>query len=416
MTPTPSVENRLSWGRGENSLAVSSRRFRRGALFVLTVAMLAAAGAGFRRVQAQPDPASASVQSVESLVQSTCASCHGPGLAGGDRAPTLVDSPHLRTLSNAEIKAIIRSGTAGGMPAFPYADSQLDAVAAWLKSQNASALQAHAPEQVAAGEALFFGKAGCSQCHMVRGRGGVNGPDLSAVAVRSTPSQIERYLDDPTSQTGTQSQSGCPSWAFCPDTQWSVVDVRLKSGKRLRGFARNQGEHDLQLQTFDGRFHLLTDKDYGSVEREAQSYMPPLKATAEERRDLLAYLGGLGGVPSGPQAQAAAPSARDVAAVMHPVSGQWPSYNGTAGGNRYSPLDQINRANVRRLSLQWSFTPGGEGLQTTPLVADGVMYVTGAAQVCALDARTGRRIWCSPRSAPKVGAAPARNMGFRRRR
>ena len=398
-------------GEGVESSAASPRRFHVGwAAALLAALALAGLGAGVRRVQAQPSPAPA--QSVDSLVQSTCAGCHGPGLTGGDRAPSLVNSAHLRTLSEAEIKAIIHAGTAGGMPAFPYDDHQLDALATWLKSQNASALQSQAPELVAAGQALFFGKAGCWQCHMVRGRGAVNGPDLSAVAVRSTPSQLERYLDDPTSQMGSRSLPECPSWAFCPDTQWAVVDVRLKTGQRLRGFARNQGEHDLQLQTFDGRFHLLTDKDYVSVEHEPKSYMPPFKGGAQERRDLLAYLGTLGGVPAGPQAQGAEPSAQDVAAVMHPAKGQWPSYNGTMAGNRYSPLDQINRSNVRRMTLQWSFTPGGEGLQTTPLVADGVMYVTGAAQVCALDARTGRRIWCTPRSAPKVGAAPARTPGF----
>jgi PQQ-dependent dehydrogenase (methanol/ethanol family) len=378
------------------------------------LATLALVGAGVHRVYAQVGvaPGSLDTKAVESLAQSTCAACHGSGLTGGDRAPALVNSAHLRTLGEGEIKAIIRSGTAGGMPSFPFPDNQLDALATWLKGQNDVAVQAHPPEQVAAGQALFFGKAGCSACHMVRGRGGVNGPDLSALAVRSTPSEIEGYLDDPTAQMGTKSLAGCPGWAFCPDTQWGVVDVRLKGGKRLRGFARNQGEHDLQLQTFDGQFRLLTDKDYVWFKREPKSYMPPLHATPDERRDLLAYLGGLLGVPLGPQAGGAEPSAQAVAAVMRPAKGQWPSYNGTSAGNRYSALDQINRTNVRGLALQWSFTPGGAGLQTTPLVSDGVMYVTGAAQVCALDARTGRRIWCTPRTAPKVGAGPARTPGF----
>ena len=383
-----------------------------GAWVAVLLAALALTGAGVQGVRAQAAPDSAETKAAESIAQSSCASCHGPGLTGGDRAPPLVNSAHLRTLSADEIKGIIRAGTAAGMPSFPYPDSQLDGLAGWLKSQNAVAVQARSPEQVAAGRALFFGKAGCSTCHMVRGVGGVNGPDLSALAVRALPSEVERYLDDPTSQMGSKSQPGCPGWAFCPDTQWSVVDVRLKGGKGLRGFARNQGEHDLQLQTFDGQFHLLTDKDYVSVRREAKSYMPPLRATAQERQDLFAYLGGLVGVPLGAQLGGAAPSAQAIAAVMHPAKGQWPGYNGTSAGNRYSPLDQINRSNVRGLGLQWSFTPGGAGLQTTPVVADGVMYVTGAAQVCALDARTGRRIWCSPRTAPKVGAGPGRITGF----
>ena len=375
------------------------------ALF-LAAAAVACLAAGTRSVHAQAGSDDDDV--IQSVIASSCAGCHGPGLNGGDRAPALVNSAHLRTLSDAQIRTIIRSGAPGGMPAFPFPEKQIDGLAAFIRAQNATALRDRPPEQVASGEALFFGKAGCSGCHMVRGRGGVNGPDLSALAVRSNPSQIERFLDDPTSQMGTKSLPGCPGWTFCPDTQWSVVDVRLTSGERVRGFARNQGEHDLQLQTFDGKFRLLTDKDYTAVTRETKSYMPPLKATAEERRDLLAYLAGLGGVGQGPLTTAPPPSAKAVAAVLTPAKGEWPTYDGTLAGNRYSSLDQINRDNVRSLALQWSFTPGGAALETTPLVSDGVMYVTGVAQVCALDARTGRQIWCVPRTAPRPGGQSGR--------
>jgi len=69
-----------------------------------------------------------------------------------------------------------------------------------------------------------------------------------------------------------------------------VVNVRLRNGSTLRGFAGIGLEHDLQLQTFDGKMHLLTDVDYREIVREKESYMPPLKATAEERRNLIAYL------------------------------------------------------------------------------------------------------------------------------
>src|SRR4051812_42542865 len=126
------------------------------------------------------------------------------------------------------------------MPPFPLADEQLGQLVAFLRSVNVSAVQNKPREQVAAGEAFFFGNGGCAQCHMVRGRGGVNGPDLSAVAQRSTLIDIEKVLTDPTSQMGTKSTASCPGWAFCPDIQWAVVNVRLRDGKTLRGFARNE--------------------------------------------------------------------------------------------------------------------------------------------------------------------------------
>ncbi|HUI78066.1 MAG TPA: PQQ-binding-like beta-propeller repeat protein [Bryobacteraceae bacterium] len=72
----------------------------------------------------------------------------------------------------------------------------------------------------------------------------------------------------------------------------------------------------------------------------------------------------------------------------------WPHYGGTQAAWRYSALDQINVSNVRRLAPAWIFQTGdaADGLQSTPLVIDGVMYViTPHTQVFALDAATPRR-------------------------
>ena len=76
----------------------------------------------------------------------------------------------------------------------------------------------------------------------------------------------------------------------------------MRDGLTLRGFARGQGIHDLQLQTLDGRFRFLLDTEYAQVTREKTSLMPPMKALPEERRNLLAYLSRLGGAVPGPLA------------------------------------------------------------------------------------------------------------------
>ena len=78
-----------------------------------------------------------------------------------------------------------------------------------------------------------------------------------------------------------------------------MASVRLRDGTVLRGFLRSQGKHDLQLQTLDGHLHLLLDTEYQEIAREPGSLMPALKATAGERRDLLAYLSRLDGVSVG---------------------------------------------------------------------------------------------------------------------
>jgi PQQ-dependent dehydrogenase (methanol/ethanol family) len=336
----------------------------------------------------------------------TCASCHGDNGGGGDRAPALKDNANLRALDVAGIEAIITGGQRG-MPAFGHLPkAEIARLAAWIHSMNISGLQSAPPEQVAAGEALFFSPNSCSGCHMVHGRGGSSGPDLTAVAARSTRAEMEKWLDNPTSQMGIKSDPSCPGWAFCADFQWAIQDVVLKNGEKLRGFARRQTERQIALQTLDGKFHMLDMPQVASIVREKQSYMPVFHGTADQRRDILAYLGTLGGVQPGPLTHPVKPvSQADIDAIMHPTPGNWVTYNGNRNGNHYSPLAQINTDNVKQLQPQWAFVPGGVGLEGEPIVMDGVMYVTGGPQVCALDARTGLRIWCVPRT-NGVGVQP----------
>src|ERR1051326_3506594 len=95
---------------------------------------------------------------------------------------------------------------------------------------------------------------------------------------------------------------------------------------------------------------------------------------------------------------------------------QWMTYSGNYNGQRFSPLTQINRTNVRRLALQWVFQTGVKGEHvTTPLVVDGIMYLTTPQNhAFALDVRTGRPLWHYERNLPKtmsVCCGP-QNRGF----
>jgi PQQ-dependent dehydrogenase (methanol/ethanol family) len=330
----------------------------------------------------------------------TCAGCHGEGGAGGDRAPSLINNITLRPMTQAQIHDLIKSGTQGGMPAFNnLPENQLQDLAGWLRSLNQTAFDTKPAGDVAAGEAFFFGQGKsqgqCASCHMVHGRGQVKGPDLSAIGRRSIVRELELVLDNPTSQMGIHTTATCPRWAFCPDETWQVVDVKLRDGSSLRGFARGRAEHDLELQGLDGRMHFLTDKDYVEITPQRSSYMPRLQASPEDRRNLIAYLSSLGGVEPGAISGAGATiSPEAMNAVMRPKSGEWTTYNGNIGGNRHSPLNQINATNVRNLQLQWVYSLGAPDLETTPIVSDGAMYVTSADHVCALSAATGRQLWC----------------------
>jgi alcohol dehydrogenase (cytochrome c) len=77
-----------------------------------------------------------------------------------------------------------------------------------------------------------------------------------------------------------------------------------------------------------------------------------------------------------------------------PVGKNWPSYNGDYSGQRFSSLDQINGKNVASLRAQWAFhAPNSDSLEATPVVVNGMMFVTSANDAWALDAQTGRIVW-----------------------
>ena len=77
-----------------------------------------------------------------------------------------------------------------------------------------------------------------------------------------------------------------------------------------------------------------------------------------------------------------------------PPGVNWLSYNGDFTGRRFSSLSEINPANVGQLRAQWVFhSSNSNRLEVTPVVVNGVMFVTSANDTYALDARTGRVIW-----------------------
>ena len=92
--------------------------------------------------------------------------------------------------------------------------------------------------------------------------------------------------------------------------------------------------------------------------------------------------------------------------------GQWLTYSGSYNSHRFSPLRQIAVDNVARLRPVWVYQPPGTGsIECTPIVANGVMYVTsGPTSVIALDLRSGKPIWEWTRPI----AASVLNLGFPR--
>ena len=346
----------------------------------------------------------ASLTAGEQAFTQLCASCHGSDAQVGDKGPALAGNRALRGRSEAPIRDILRNGTPTGMPAFSsLADEQARALAVWVRSLNASAFDSKPEGDSPAGEAIFFGKGGCAACHMVAGRGHAVAPDLSSIGRSLTTREVEQAIAHPR----LRKPLDCAASA-CFQPGYTAVTVTLRDQAVLHGFLRQRGVHDLQLETFDGRWHFLLDTEYSDV-RPEEYKAPSADLAPKERQDLLAYLSTRGGIALGPPEHAEPVAEADLRRIQSPERGEWATYNGDYSGNRSSALDQINLQNAGRLRLQWTYSLNFSPLEVTPLVVDGLMYVTAPNRVCALDPRSGREVWCysRPRTDPAKVSADA---------
>jgi PQQ-dependent dehydrogenase (methanol/ethanol family) len=346
----------------------------------------------------------------QKLFATKCTGCHGADAHGTDRGPALAASKNVRARSFQTLRTFIRRGAPdAGMPGFDLPSEQLDALTALLLSLNPPAAEGIAVGDATAGKQFFLGKGQCASCHMVRGGGKAVGPDLSDAGARMTVDELQQALLEPSAH-------------IAPG--FEMVKVKLKDGQALRGFVKSRSSFDIGIQDLQGQYHSLPQDQVSAIEDEKHSLMPPVKASPGEVRDLTAYLGRLTGIKPDIPAEAGPPAIHGIefTRLLDPKPGDWLSYNGKLNGSRYSELTQINTSNVSKLGLKWTFaiplwaqllpdTPYFVenmkyfGLETTPLVADGVMYVTGPHQAIALDARTGRQIWrySRPRTPGLVG-------------
>jgi alcohol dehydrogenase (cytochrome c) len=220
-----------------------------------------------------------------------------------------------------------------------------------------------------AGRKVFASR--CAACHGTEGGGGELGPSIVARVPLRTDADLEAVIRE-----GLLG-AGMPSFSTLPESETTDLVAFLRTlrpragtgpqqakatlvdGSSLSGVILNQSAGEMQLLGDDRRTHLLRE------------------TTGGRYREVTSQTG-------------------------------WTTYNGQPSGNRYSTLTQITTSNVSRLAPQWIFTlPNVAQGQVTPVVVDGVMYVSAANDLYALDAGSGRQIWNyrRPRTRGLVGVA-----------
>jgi len=210
-------------------------------------------------------------------------------------------------------------------------------------------------QNVEPGRQVFASR--CANCHGTGGGGGELGPSILARIPLRNDAELEAVIREGVSGAGMPSFANL-SKAEAVDlvaflrtlkpragTGPQRTTVALSSGRSVPGVLLNQSDGEMQVLGDDRALHLLRDAGGGKY------------------REVTSQTG-------------------------------WTSYHGGPTGNRYSPLAQITPANAGRLTPRWVFTlPNAAQLQVTPVVVDGVMYVSAANDLYALDAGSGRQIW-----------------------
>ena len=221
------------------------------------------------------------------------------------------------------------------------------------------------------GEASFATR--CVLCHAGDGAGTNRAPSILGYLASHSRAEIAALIQSgipakgmPAFDLAEEELHGLVAYLDTLDTRSGqrqadpVKEFRLADGSVIRGSVLNESGFDVQLRSSDGTLRLLR--------REGEVYREPIEGSDSD----------------------------------------WPTYHGSFSGNRHSELDQINLRNVAGLAPQWFFpVPDQSMIEGTPIVIDGIMYVTGVNQVFALDAETGREIWqySRPRTEGLVGDA-----------
>jgi cytochrome c oxidase cbb3-type subunit III len=209
------------------------------------------------------------------IYESHCTGCHGLDGHGSQQGPNIATVADVQNLSDAQLTQIVHDGHTGGMPGFgsTLSDSDIAAVVGYLRElqhRGGPAIQGN----TANGKTIFFGSAGCSQCHMIRGQGGFLGSDLTGAPL--SPDDIRNAILNPAaSPTGV------------------LTTVLMKNGQKISGLVKDEDNFSMQMLSEKGALVSIEKSDAAKIDRAATPLMPSdygTRLTPSDLQDLVAYV------------------------------------------------------------------------------------------------------------------------------
>ena len=225
-----------------------------------------------------------------------CALCHGLGAKGGGRGPDLTRAVKKHTHNDAEMFQVISNGIPGtAMPAngtngqgVGMTDREIWQIITYIRSQEVKA-PAKPLGNAIHGKELFYGDANCSLCHMVEGKGGRLGPDLTAVGGSRTRAAIIDSVRNPSRRL---------AWGLTEATkefpqEYETVTAVTADGKQVKGITLNEDSFSVQIMDISEHIHLLDKDKLKSFQKSRESMMPkynPDTLSDKDLEDIVAFL------------------------------------------------------------------------------------------------------------------------------
>jgi putative heme-binding domain-containing protein len=229
-----------------------------------------------------------------------CALCHGLGARGGGRGPDLTRAHKKYARNDAEMFQTIGNGIPGtAMPAngtngqgVGMTDEEIWQIITYIRSQEVKASTKSVGNPVH-GKELFFGDANCSLCHMVNGKGGRLGPELTSVGASRTQDAIIESVRNPSQRL---------AWGLAEATkefpqEYETVTAVTADGKQIKGVTLNEDSFSVQIMDTSEQIHLLEKEKLRSFQKSRESAMPkygPDLLSDKDLEDIVAFLVSVG--------------------------------------------------------------------------------------------------------------------------
>jgi putative heme-binding domain-containing protein len=211
-----------------------------------------------------------------------CAQCHGPDGEGG-RGVNLTTGSYRHGTSDRELYMTIRNGVPGSeMPGSRLSQPELWRIVAHVRRIGAAGAEEKATGNAKAGQAIYDGKGACAACHVVNGKGGGLGPELSEIGLRRSLQFLRNSIVDPGAYI---------------DPEFRSATVVTRDGTRTRGVVLNEDDYSIQLRDSRQELRSFLKSDLKHVTQETDSLMPSYKSILSETEvnDLVAFLNSLRG-------------------------------------------------------------------------------------------------------------------------